>query len=646
MWKNRVINASLFILALVLCSGCYKEQHFSVPGPYQEESWGQDSMPFPFQPGKTGGIYLIRSGAVDYRRIATQGFTDFVPEIDKDQYSWYEGVDRHGDHFFGSRQHKNFYQMSDEDNFGGLKLSYQGNDLYAKPFLQIGQGKKWHFYAKMALATLGHDTRSGFVYEGNNGWDKRAIAGFDRQYSKYSNVAANPQFFFYREKGTSPILEDRFEPCFNMGIIPGEPFDYELVSVNGFTYCKINGTTIWMLNLASDNHARPMRFTPWMNAVHFYDMYIEGDYSELNVAAFQHEQEYATIQAPALTKDGSDLLLFAEGRKENIRQESIEGAKRSNATDIILKRSGDAGDHWDDLTVIAGGDGSVNMRPCVITAGDGTINLFYTVDNTGKQEDDYTIYLKKSQDGGRQWSQPEVVECNVAGYVPATISGHGIRTVTGRLIIPLRCTYGRTATVAVLYSDDEGVTWEAGNPVAGFRNRYANLVETGGQLVMYIGHNGAGKSRKVVYSADGGINWTDPVDATINTGTEGYVSSGATVMTAEGKIVHFSANGFVSANDYALTSSGTSLNDDLNQRKEMYIYRAADFSSGLTIQSSSDNGITWSVPESMLGIETYKGYKFLTGNMDAVLLDNTVICVCEGGVAVPYEGLLCFKKNL
>ncbi len=630
---------------IVLLSSCYKDEHFTIPGPYSDEEWGQDTMPFPFSTGKSVGIYLIKDGEVDFKRVVTRGFTDFVPEIGTDQYSWYQGTDRHGKKFFGSRQHKNFYQLSDQDNFGGNKFSYECNDLYAKPFLQTGKGKNWYFYARMSLGSLGYNTKCDFVFEGEE-WSKRAIAGFDRQYTKYTNVAACPQFYFYRKGVLTPVRDDKYAPCY-LFTEPGEPFEYELVCVDRFVYCRVNGTTIWTQELDSGDHARPMMFRPWTNSANFYDVYIEGDFQEMDVVAHQHEAGYTTIQAPALAKSGNDVLLFAEGRKENMRQEAVRDSKRSNATDIVMKRTADGGETWSELAVIAGGGGTVNMRPCLITGTDGVLYLFYTVDRTGKQTGNYTVYMQKSTDGGKQWSAPMEIPCSITGYTVLTMAGHGIQMSNGVLVVPLHCYYGKTATIATMYSDDGGTTWKAGTPLNGYRNQYANLIEINGKLVMYIGHNGSGNSRKLSYSNDSGMNWTEPVFATINTGKEGYVSPGATVKTADGKIIHFSANGFVAGSNYSLASVGASINADLDQRKEMYIYRSPDFSSGLTLQVSSDNGTTWSTPESMLTVQTYKNFKFMTGNTDAIMVNNnTVMCVCEGGVSVPYEGLLVFKKAL
>lgn len=646
MLRISKISTCLLMAAAFLLGSCYDEQHFSMPGPYEDEDWSQDSMPFPFSADKTDGIYLIKEGVADFSRISTRGFTDFAPEVPTTQYSWYQGQDRYGNAFFGSRQHKNFYQIDDADNFGGNKFSYECNDLYTRSFLEIGANKKWYVYAKMAIESLGHDTRCNFVYEGNEGWNKRGIAGFDRQYTRYSNVAAVPEFFFFRNESVGTISAEIYEPCY-LFFEPGEIFEYELVCVNGFAYCRVNGTTIWVENLQTTDHSRPLMFRPWTNAVHFYDLYIEGDHEELPAVTTQHEQGYQTIQAPALTKYNNEILLFAEGRLENMRQESVENMVRSNATDIVLKRSTDGGDSWTELTRIVGGDGSVNMRPSVLTDNTGKIHLIYTVDRTGKQDGDYTIFYLNSEDGGRQWSEPQEIVCDMGDYISSTNGGHGIQTSTGDLIFAIQGANGRVGTLATIRSTDGGSTWTQGTPLAGYRNRYANLIEDNGKLIMYIGHNGSGNSRKISTSEDGGETWTEPVETNINTGKQGYTSSGATVKTVDGKLVHFTSDGHVLGNVYALASTPGGFEADLKARKEMYIYRSPDFSSGMTVQYSEDMGGNWSAPESLLKVQGYKDYKYLTGNMDAVLVDDhTILCVGEGGVSVPYEGLLSFKVTL
>lgn len=640
--KNiKLISGIWLITAMFLLSSCYQEEHFTMPGASDSDSVAVDvKYPFPFSADKSAGMYLIKEGNVDYKRVGTKGFTDFAYNIPESTLSWYEGLDINGHKFFGSREHKNFYSDEPADNFGGEKFSYECNDFFTRVFLKTGMGSNWYFYTRMALTSLGHGSRCHFSFEGNTEYGDRTIAGFDDMWNQ-------PEIFFYRKGArVEPLVaSSTYKHNFEQMIV-GEPFEYELVCVNGFIYCRVNGLTIWTVDTKAETHARQIIFRPLSNAVHFYDVYVEGDYEEMDMIAWQHEANYATIQSPALVNTGDEILLFAEGRKYNMTQTNMVGAVRSNATDIIVKSSSDGGTTWTQPEVVVGNDGAVNMQPCVVKDHTtGKLHLFYTVDAGGNHEGDYQVMLITSDNNGKSWSQPVEVPCSVSGYNVSSHAGHGIQASDGSLIVPLRLTMAKMGTIATLRSTDGGASWVLGNTLDGVRNHHVNLLEQDGKLVMYIGHNGAGSSRKITYSDDWGANWTSPVDANINTGNYGHQSSGATLQTGN-KVIHFTANDFVKATSFTMASTPTDRVAFVKEIKEMYLYKAPDMTMGLTVTVSDDQGATWSEPENMLKMQTYKDFKFRTGNMDAVLWGTTAVCVCEGGVSVPYEGLICFKKAL
>lgn len=618
-----------------MLSGCYKEQHFSMPKGDGSSLTTPDSMPFPFDPNRQTGEYLIHNGAVDFSRIVTLGYTDFVPTLGTDSLSWYYPQDKS---FYGCRPHANFYALTDASHFGGNKYSFEGNDFFTKLFMEIGQGKKWYFYAKMSLTYL-NNTRCYFTYGGNEGWSKRHMAGMDWGFGY-------PYFFAYVNGAK---LSSQLPAC-TEEIIPGEPFEVEIVCVNAFVYCKVNGLTLWYYNLPSDAHAHPIQFRPWTNAVQFYDVYVEGDYHEMNVVAHQHEksvpqlQEYATVQAPALTRTANgDVLLVAEGRVNNYVQTTSLQAKRSNATDLVLKRSTDQGESWSELTTLTGGDGSVNMKPCLLTGSNGTTHLLYTLDPSKFLTGQYEIYSTHSTDNGSSWSQPTKIDAAPGNYTLSTLSGHGIQTKSGKLVVPVLAVYGRQKSISVLYSSDEGQTWEAGGVVPDLTNAAnANIVELpDNRLLLIIGHEASSGNRKFAYSNDGGLSWSTPENSKIRSGSAGHKFQGASLITALGQFVHVTPGDLQKGSEYGLAVA-----DLPENQKEMYIYKAPDFGLGLNITTSDNNGTSWSTPESLLKLQTYTDYKFLTGSVDMLLLDNTVLCVSEGGVIVPYEGLVSFKKAL
>lgn len=626
----------IFLLPLFMWA-CYNEEHFSLPGPYEEEEFGQlDSMPYPFAPGRTEGVYLIRNGQPELKYVSTLGYTDFAPHLGTDQLSWYQEKDRYGNLYFGSRPHMSFYPLSDADYLGGDRNSYQCNDLYGRLFLQTGPNKKWHLYAKMALETTNRNTFCNFILERKDQWALRLVGGFDN---------AN-NLFFFQDKELN-FIDGSYKRC-SQFYAPYETFEYEVICVNGFAYCKVNGLIVWAQNLKSETEGFPLAFRPWKNAVRFYDLYVEGDYEEMDIVSPQREKGYTAIQAPALVKSNNEILLFAEGRKYLAMQTSDLQAVRSNATDIILKRSSDGGETWSEPEILIGGDESVNLRPTVITDNEGKIHLFYTVDRNGMQDGNYATYTQVSEDGGHSWSIPVEIPCNFTGYTVSTQGGRGICRTDGTLVVPLQCSAGKTGTLATIVSSDNGQNWTPGTPLVGYRNRFANLIESldGNTLTMYIGHDGSGDSRKISTSTDG-LTWTDPVDANIDTGTSGQASSGATVQMQDGTLVHFTANDYVSGTDFATGYVSSLFGEAIKQQKEMYIYNSPDFSKGLDVTILHNGETKWTEPESMLKIQTYPYYKFLTGKADAIAIDeHTVLCVCEGGVAIPQEGLISFKKTL
>lgn len=326
-------------------------------------------------------------------------------------------------------------------------------------------------------------------------------------------------------------------------------------------------------------------------------------------------------------------------------------AVRSNATDIVMKTSSDGGNTWSELNIVTGNDGTVNMRPSVVKdENSGKLILMYTVDETGDQNENYRIMMKTSDNNGQSWSAAVEIPVPVSDGVISTIAGHGIQLEDGSLIVPVQKTQSKAGTVLTIRSIDGGNSWTAGDPVDGLRNHYASIVELNSDsLAMYIGHNGAGKSCKVVYSEDKGNSWSELKDSPINTGNYGHQTSGATVK-AGNRLVHYTANDFEKASVYSMASTPSAIHTYPKEIKEMYLYNAPDMGIGLTVTISDDHGRSWSEPTDVLTSKlsmTYKEYKFRTGNMDAVLWDdNTVVCVCEGGTFLPYEGLVSFRTSL
>lgn len=635
---NRLkLTIAIWAAISLLLAGCYKEEHFDMPGTGEGIVIPTDSMPDPFDGSNT--VYLIKDGTPDFSKMSVMGFTDFAVEMPAalDALSWKQGVDRNGNVYFGPRQHKILHALDNTDNYGGNPLSYMYNALQARVYLKNGPQKNWKITARMATEVMGRNSLSHFSFEGGKGWNDRSLLGFDWSSSVLYWARGSALMNSLLGINNYP-MPDYITPC--------EPFEMVLCCVNNFFYMKVDGKTMWAFSVEDvPEQVFPLMFHPWMGAARFYDLSIEGDYVMQEAMAFQRENNYVNIQAPALADVNGTALLFAEGRHEVMMQTSSLTSVRSNATDIIMKRSSDGGKNWGEWTVLKGGDNGVYMRPEVINAGD-KLYLFYTVDLNGKQDGDYRIEYLVSADGGVNWSQGQEVDVTLAGFTVSTLSGHGIKTSDGELVIPVKCQVGNRGTVAALFSQDAGTTWQIGNVIGGLRNNSASIFEQEGKLVMYITHSSSGNSRKIVTSTDGGVNWTEPVDATIPTGNGGQQVGGATVTGTNGTIYHFTPT----ATERTTSFSGSSISQDPvngpKNQKRLYIYKPGIelIGNGMTMTVSKDGGQSWETKD-LVNITCYENYIYPVGAMDAVISGNTVIVVTEGGTAVPYEGLLIFRET-
>lgn len=636
------LKLTIAILATwgLLLTGCYKEEHFNMPGKSEVvDHSGDYTVPDPFD--GSNAVYLIKKGVPDFTKMSVLGFTDFAVAMsaNPETMSWSQVTDRNGEVYFGCRQHK-IKDAENADNYGGNQLSYVYNALFSRLYLKNGAGKQWKMKARVAMEVFGCNAFSRFIFEGSE-WAKQSNLGFDW------TSGTNPCLYMYRAASTIWNLEGsgNFINLANY-MSPSEPFDLEISCVNNFIWVRMGDKVLWGFTAETmPEHVFPLMFYPWKGAVRFYDLSIEGDYVMQEPIAVQRENNYVNIQAPALAAVNGTTLLFAEGRHEVAAQTANLTSVRSNATDIVLKRSSDNGETWGEWTVLKGGDGGVYLRPEVVNAGN-KLYLFYTVDINGKQNGNYRVEYLESSDGGATWSQGSAVSTELDGYMVSTLSGHGIRTSNGNLILPLQCRIGSRGTVAVLHSDDNGSSWRMGTLVSGLRNNAASIAEINGKVVMYISHSSAATSRKMVSSEDGGATWSEPVDATIPTGTAGYQTGGATVTGADGTIYHFTPVNAEKTNLFG----GSSLSDSpdmAKSMKRMYLYQPEMtlFGKGLTLVVSHDGGIEWTSKE-LTGINSYSEYLFPTGAMDAVISGNTVILVTEGGVAVPYEGLLIYRESV
>ena len=231
-----------------------------------------------------------------------------------------------------------------------------------------------------------------------------------------------------------------------------------------------------------------------------------GDYNSSNYR----------IPAVITAKDGS-IVAFTDKRKYN-------NTDLPEDIDIICNRSTDGGHTWSEPITIAQGTGRFK--------GYGDAALAHSKDENGllavfvggqglwtsTPSEPQNSYMVRSYDNGLTWTEPEVITHFIYGkdctdqtrrnwYASFFGSGNGLLTSTGRIMFVAAIResgYNNTLYNYVVYSDDNGETWNVSGraSVGGDEAKVTELVD--GRILMSIRHGG---NRWYNISNDGGLTW-------------------------------------------------------------------------------------------------------------------------------------------
>ncbi|GAB3024173.1 hypothetical protein GCM10027051_30990 [Niabella terrae] len=630
--KKRIqsLLLSVGLLSLLANMGCYKEQHFDFPGPFEDSSLVNivDSLPFPFDKTRQAGVWLMKDNQPDFSKILFKGYTDY--KAMHDTVSW---VRESG----GMRliPHRNYYPLSDADHLGGDPNSYKYNWAYSKYFVPVGSGKSFYMYSKVTFGTFS-GTAAGLVLGAS--WNTGGVFVFGMD----GNSSIAPMFFvdLYGTLGAT-VDPDQGWPTANEVIIPGVPAELEVVIHDNLFYIKVNGTLCFLFKISRET---PYYFTPqirpWRNFVTVHDFYLESsDMYTVDYAMYEHQQGYNRLQAPALTKaSNGDLLLFAEGRSqpgsafERVAQQTMAVGN----TDIVMSRSVNNGVGWDrELKVIAGsGTDDTYGFPQVLNTADGKIILHYNkislteVNGNFSYTPEQTMYQIVSNDNGQSWSSPvdltTQLEDPANGYLKSS-TGHGIELKNGRLVMPV-IYGGKVLKLAI--SDDQGNSWHTSQGLEGLNISAGSVMELAdSRLLLILTHgNASPQSKLITYSSDGGETWSVPEamesDGTSLTG--GYMIGGIALTDEKGDI-------------YLINASG--------RTRDPETYRGPNFGVSPQLFRSTDGGSTFSTLGNLFTKTAYRGYADPIGNTDAVFAaDGTLVIAGEGGVESPQEGIVVYRR--
>lgn len=337
------------------------------------------------------------------------------------------------------------------------------------------------------------------------------------------------------------------------------------------------------------------------------------------VVLFEEDQDgFRLYRIPGIvvTARGT-VLAYCEARKFSI-------ADRGEI-EIHLRRSTDNGRTWDAPRQIAhlgprlprnphlpkgkrgkdlgGPDEQTVNNPVAVAGRDGTVHFLYCVEYN-------RCFYMRSDDDGRCWFKPVEItsafepfrsQCNWQAI--ATGPGHGIQLRRGRLVVPVWiATYEDGSSIrhasSIVYSDDNGTTWHAGE-IAVRRGGECNVAElSDGKVILTARNSDPSNRRAVTFSPNGATNWSRVEFA------EELLEPGCMA----GLTAYSRGNG----ESLLLFANPHTTNRPNKERKN------------LTIKASYDDGRTWPIGRLLQpGPSAYSDL--------AVLADGSIVCFYESG---------------
>jgi sialidase-1 len=225
------------------------------------------------------------------------------------------------------------------------------------------------------------------------------------------------------------------------------------------------------------------------------------------------------------------VLAWCESRKKGSDWDTI---------DIILRRSTDEGKTWGAAKKIADVPGSKTKNPfalavknvdpndvtynnpVLIADKDGTVHMLFCLEYM-------RCFYQRSADDGVTWSAPVEITATFEKFrkdydwkVLATGPDHSIQLKNGRLVVPVWLSTGtggnahRPSVTSVVYSDDKGKTWHAGDIAVPNTEAWINPNETvaielaDGSVMLNVRNESKRHRRLVTISKDGATKWSTP----------------------------------------------------------------------------------------------------------------------------------------
>ena len=309
-----------------------------------------------------------------------------------------------------------------------------------------------------------------------------------------------------------------------------------------------------------------------------------------------HTDGYKMYRIPTIIRSGNSLLAFCEGRQSLFDHGHI---------DLVMKTSSDNGKTWSPLKLLwSDGKNTCGNPAPVIDARTGYILLVWTLNNQ-------RVMLMRSSDTGSTWTNPLDITANIKPddwqwYATGPVHGIQLHNAQWQNRIIITCNHtlkGAGKHIShIIYSDDSGSSWHLGGVVPCVYSDECTVAELkDGRLMLNMRNEDRSiPDRKVCYSTDGGLHWSDcAFDSTL---IEPVCQGSLLPYCHDPKLLLFSNP------------------DHIKKRKN------------LSLSVSNDEGKTWR--KKILLQHGPSAYSDMTE-----LPDGTVVCIYETGSFWPYGGI-------
>lgn len=242
---------------------------------------------------------------------------------------------------------------------------------------------------------------------------------------------------------------------------------------------------------------------------------------------------YSAFPGLALLPDGTLFVIYRKG----LTHSSYDGA-------LYYRISTDRGASWSSEALLyqpTPGFDARDAEVCVLKSG--VVMVSFHMRDTVSSHKTYVLRGEPAGPGVLTWRGPIEVSSRFGSYT--AVAAKAIELAGGDLLLPI---YGRDAgdpddSSAVIRSADGGLTWKEQVTIAAADgiHEYAEpngVVTDSGRIVVMLRQNNSPKGYAMVYSDDDGVTWSRPINV-LSSGAVGkptviHLSSGRLFLIGRG----------------------------------------------------------------------------------------------------------------